>query len=393
MRWTCCSTAWTPSQTSLSTANTLHSWTTHSGTWSACRYRRHTNHREFRIPIKNILHPGKNTLELVFHSAIHESATRAASYPYPVPSMQGPGMLPHYNFLRKPACDFGWDWYAITMWMTILAWMNTSTRMDEYMSTMLYRSRHRGPAFAGAGVFGSVSIVGYTLPYITGTTPVIHADRASSKRCMFYVNSCTTVSAPGAVIHQRHNTTNGIVSLTVDAYIVSALEGDQKGLLSVSIPGYPKWCKSKGVTVNTVGLTKLTTKVCRQHRHVVGTSTDRNIMHAYAPRACCFPVCFPVFPCVPVLQHTHPSTHQFDIQGCKLWWPAGYGDQNLYQLTVTYEPAPWDAIVADMADMEHNASSVSRCALLDNIRRRNDEIPRAHACTIVAVGSHCCTGK
>lgn len=70
-----------------------------------------------------------------------------------------------------------------------------------------------------------------------------------------------TVAIPGAVIHQRHNVTNGIVSLMVDAHIISALEGDQKGLLSVSIPGYPKWCKSKGVTVNTVGLTKLTTKV------------------------------------------------------------------------------------------------------------------------------------
>ncbi len=55
-----------------------------------------------------------------------------------------------------------------------------------------------------------------------------------------------------------------------------------------------------------------------------------------------------------------PLFFQFDIQGCKLWWPAGYGDQNLYQLTVTYEPAPWDAIVRDMADMEHYASSVSR---------------------------------
>ncbi len=75
----------------------------------------HTPHREYRIPVKGVLHPGRNSLELVFHSAITESTNRAHAYPYKVPSMQGPGMLAHYNFLRKPACDFGWDWYVCVL--------------------------------------------------------------------------------------------------------------------------------------------------------------------------------------------------------------------------------------------------------------------------------------
>ena len=44
-------------------------------------------------------------------------------------------MIPHYNFLRKPAADFGWDW---------------------------------GPAFAPAGIFGGILLVVYDTVYITG---------------------------------------------------------------------------------------------------------------------------------------------------------------------------------------------------------------------------------
>lgn len=44
-------------------------------------------------------------------------------------------MIPHYNFLRKPPADFGWDW---------------------------------GPAFAPAGIYGGVLLVSYDTVYITG---------------------------------------------------------------------------------------------------------------------------------------------------------------------------------------------------------------------------------
>ena len=48
-------------------------------------------------------------------------------------SLQAPRALPHYNFLRKAASDFGWDW---------------------------------GPAFAPAGL-GSVSLEAHSQPRIT----------------------------------------------------------------------------------------------------------------------------------------------------------------------------------------------------------------------------------
>jgi len=49
--------------------------------------------------------------------------------------LQLPHMNPHYNFLRKPPADFGWDW---------------------------------GPTFAPAGIYGGVVLVGHDSVYILG---------------------------------------------------------------------------------------------------------------------------------------------------------------------------------------------------------------------------------
>jgi beta-mannosidase len=48
---------------------------------------------------------------------------------------QAPGAWDVYNFLRKPASDFGWDW---------------------------------GPAFAPAGVHGVVELLGFDKALLTG---------------------------------------------------------------------------------------------------------------------------------------------------------------------------------------------------------------------------------
>ena len=47
-------------------------------------------------------------------------------------------MFPHLNFLRKPACDFGWDW---------------------------------GPALAPAGIVGAVQLLAADAPYLVGEHP------------------------------------------------------------------------------------------------------------------------------------------------------------------------------------------------------------------------------
>lgn len=63
------------------------------------------------------------------------AAHQAEAYPDSVPSMRAPGMLPDYNFVRKAASDFGWDW---------------------------------GPAFTPVGISGGVTLRWFSYPLLTG---------------------------------------------------------------------------------------------------------------------------------------------------------------------------------------------------------------------------------
>jgi hypothetical protein len=70
--------------------------------------------------------------------------------------MQQPGALPDFNFLRKAACDFGWDW---------------------------------GPAFCASGIHGGVKLVGFSAPYLTGTVPLLISLRQDRRKYGGYLPS------------------------------------------------------------------------------------------------------------------------------------------------------------------------------------------------------------
>ena len=72
-------------------------------------HRSDTMFRSYRIDVSAALRLGENEITLRFHAVAPEAQLRAQTQPYPVPfSTNCP--IPHGNLLRKPACDFGWDW-------------------------------------------------------------------------------------------------------------------------------------------------------------------------------------------------------------------------------------------------------------------------------------------
>ncbi|TRW99371.1 glycoside hydrolase family 2 protein [Paracoccus sp. M683] len=62
------------------------------------------------LDVTDALVPGRNRLAIRFLSNSAAARDKAAAFPFPVPHIFWNNRLPHYNFLRKPQCDAGWDW-------------------------------------------------------------------------------------------------------------------------------------------------------------------------------------------------------------------------------------------------------------------------------------------
>ena len=65
--------------------------------------------RSYRIPLGDVAKTGENEVEITFHSPVAAGKALHDAHPFEIPwSKNCP--IPYGNFLRKPACDFGWDW-------------------------------------------------------------------------------------------------------------------------------------------------------------------------------------------------------------------------------------------------------------------------------------------
>ena len=68
-------------------------------------------HRSYRFAVESLLRPGDNELVVTFRSAqayAEEVRDRLGDLPGPNSATPEP-----FNFIRKMACNFGWDWGPI----------------------------------------------------------------------------------------------------------------------------------------------------------------------------------------------------------------------------------------------------------------------------------------
>mmetsp|Transcript_3548 Transcript_3548/g.10315 ORF Transcript_3548/g.10315 Transcript_3548/m.10315 type:complete len:929 (-) Transcript_3548:2692-5478(-) len=98
--------------------------------------------RSYSLDAKPHLKAGQNQLQVMIEPASDVGRARHAAYPYDVPVIQqvpkgllGNDLDEDYNFVRKPACDSGWDW---------------------------------GPKVSQAGIYGPVLLRAYDYPLLTG---------------------------------------------------------------------------------------------------------------------------------------------------------------------------------------------------------------------------------
>ena len=66
--------------------------------------------RSHRVDIAGALRQGENEVTITFRSPAIEAAKRQAAQRYFVPFSANNTPIPNGNMLRKPSCDFGWDW-------------------------------------------------------------------------------------------------------------------------------------------------------------------------------------------------------------------------------------------------------------------------------------------
>ncbi|MDJ1016489.1 MAG: glycoside hydrolase family 2 protein, partial [Paracoccaceae bacterium] len=66
--------------------------------------------RSYRATASEALRIGTNEIEIAFPSSVRVAAKRQAEQPFFVPFQASNSPIPNPNMLRKPQCDFGWDW-------------------------------------------------------------------------------------------------------------------------------------------------------------------------------------------------------------------------------------------------------------------------------------------
>jgi beta-mannosidase len=66
--------------------------------------------RRYRPDVSKALKVGGNTIEVTLHSPVAEGKKVYDRQPFEVPWISWNSPLPYGNMLRKPQCDFGWDW-------------------------------------------------------------------------------------------------------------------------------------------------------------------------------------------------------------------------------------------------------------------------------------------
>ena len=91
--------------------------------------------RTYRVNLSSVAKPGVNEIALHFKSAVSEAAARQEKQRVFIPYSTDNCPIPHGNMLRKPQCDFGWDWNIalapMGVWGDIVIQANDIARLDD----------------------------------------------------------------------------------------------------------------------------------------------------------------------------------------------------------------------------------------------------------------------
>lgn len=96
------------------------------------------------LDVGGILVRGRNRLQIRFLSNTAVAAEKAAAFPFAVPYIFWNNRLAHFNFLRKPQCDAGWDWNIALSPLGVYGGIRLRRSDPLRLDDVMIRQRHEG---------------------------------------------------------------------------------------------------------------------------------------------------------------------------------------------------------------------------------------------------------
>lgn len=133
--------------------------------------------RRWRVDCAGLIRAGENDIAITFRSPVTEGAARQARLPFFVPWHEGNCPIPNGNTLRKPQCDFGWDWNIALAPFGIWGGIRLEPQTDRIADVIVTQDHTAGSVTVAVEVRGEVtapSDATVTLCGITASAPLHH---------------------------------------------------------------------------------------------------------------------------------------------------------------------------------------------------------------------------
>lgn len=130
--------------------------------------------RSFRVDVSQALRVGENEVTITFRSPAVEAAKRQAAQRYFVPFSANNTPIHNGNMLRKPSCDFGWDWNIALATFGVYGDFRLEVARPRIASLLISQAHQPGRAVVtvAAEVTGT-GTVAFDLAGVSVTAPVV----------------------------------------------------------------------------------------------------------------------------------------------------------------------------------------------------------------------------
>ena len=132
--------------------------------------------RTWRISLGEVAKVGENIISLTFKNSIAHAAALQAKQPFYLPYQEGNNPIPNVNLLRKPQCDYGWDWNIALAPFGVYGEMRVEVAKTPRIDSILVHQTHDA---------GAVTLtIDTQLSHYEGEVTVSIAGQTTYAQCM-----------------------------------------------------------------------------------------------------------------------------------------------------------------------------------------------------------------